>query len=101
MPVGCVLSARLIGVIEAKQREGGRRWVRNDRLLAVATHAHTHQHIRSLRDLEPKLIDEIEAFFINYNSAKGTEFRPLKRSGPKPAAKIVQHGIEAFKRKRS
>lgn len=37
VPVGCVLSARLIGVIEAKQREDGQRWVRNDRLLAVVS----------------------------------------------------------------
>ncbi|HUK09334.1 MAG TPA: inorganic diphosphatase [Stellaceae bacterium] len=101
VPVGCVLSARLIGVIEAKQRENRQGWVRNDRLLAVATRAHTHQHVRSLGDLEPKLMDEIEAFFVNYNRAKGKEFKPVKRAGPKPAAKLVQHGMKAFKRKRS
>jgi inorganic pyrophosphatase len=41
-PVGCVLTIRLIGAIEAKQQEKGGDWERNDRLLAVATHAHTH-----------------------------------------------------------
>jgi inorganic pyrophosphatase len=46
-PVGCVLTIRLIGAIEAKQQEKGGDWERNDRLLAVATHAHTH--MRTLR----------------------------------------------------
>jgi inorganic pyrophosphatase len=47
-PVGCVLTIRLIGAIEAKQQEKGGDWERNDRLLAVATHAHTH--MRTLSD---------------------------------------------------
>jgi inorganic pyrophosphatase len=63
VPVGCVLTIRLIGVIEAKQRQKGGSWIRNDRLLAVATHAHTHAHIDTLEDLRPRLLDEIEAFF--------------------------------------
>src|ERR1700693_2045514 len=50
-PVGCVLTIRLIGAIEAKQQEKGGDWERNDRLLAVATHAHTHAHIEELDDL--------------------------------------------------
>ena len=34
---GCVVLARLIGVLEAEQRDAGHgRWVRNDRLVAVA-----------------------------------------------------------------
>ena len=60
-PVGCVLTIRLIGAIEAKQQEKGAGWERNDRLLAVATHAHTHAHIEELDDLRPHLLDEIEA----------------------------------------
>ena len=43
--VGCVLTIRLIGAIEAKQQERGAGWERNDRLLAVATDAtHTCAH---------------------------------------------------------
>jgi inorganic pyrophosphatase len=95
--VGCVLTARLIGVIEAEQREADGEWLRNDRLLAVATHAHTHQHISSLDDLRPHMVDEIEGFFTYYNQMKGREFRSLDRGGPKKARKLVHRGMEALK----
>jgi inorganic pyrophosphatase len=99
VPVGCVLSIRLIGVIEAKQRDKGQDWITNDRLLAVATHAHTHAHVKSLDDLRPRLIDEIEAFFENYNRLNGKEFKPTDRSGPKKARKLLDQGADAFQRK--
>jgi inorganic pyrophosphatase len=98
-PVGCVLTVRLIGVIEARQREKGDNWIRNDRLLAVATHAHTHSHLEDLNDLRPRLLDEIEAFFSNYNAQKGKAFKPLDRSGPKKARKLVEQGMVAFEKR--
>jgi inorganic pyrophosphatase len=96
VPVGCVLTIRLIGVIEARQREKGGHWIRNDRLLAVATHAHTHGHVENLNDLRPRLLDEIEAFFQTYNALKEKEFKPIDRSGPKKARKLLDEGAEAF-----
>jgi len=39
---GCVVRARLIGALEAEQKENGS-WIRNDRLIAVAVHAQTYQ----------------------------------------------------------
>jgi inorganic pyrophosphatase len=97
--VGCILTVRLIGVIEAKQRKKGEDWIRNDRLLAVATHAHTHEHVRTLDDLRPRLVDEIEAFFCNYNEMKGSEFKPIERGGPKKAHKLVDQAAAAFREK--
>jgi inorganic pyrophosphatase len=96
VPVGCVLTIRLIGAIEAKQREKGGHWIRNDRLLAVATHAHTHAHVEALNDLRPRLLDEIEAFFETYNALKEKEFKPIDRSGPKKARKLLDEGADAF-----
>src|SRR5690348_14426773 len=37
--VGCVLTVRPVGVIEAEQRERDGKWTENHRLVAVATHA--------------------------------------------------------------
>jgi inorganic pyrophosphatase len=41
--VGCVVRARLVGVIEAKQKEKDGKEERNDRLIAVAGHSRRHQ----------------------------------------------------------
>lgn len=76
---GCVLTARLIGAIAATQRERGGQWVRNDRLVAVATHAHTHEPIASLEDLRPGMLDEVEGFFAHYNRIRDREFKPEQR----------------------
>ena len=89
VPMGCALSVRLIGAIEAEQKEKGEVWVRNDRLVGVATHAHVHANVTSLRDLDSCLLDEIEAFFAHYNRLEGKEFRVLDRCGPKSAAKLL------------
>ena len=96
---GCVVTARPIGVIEARQQEKGRRWIRNDRLLAVSVHAHAHGSATSLKDLRPHLLTEIKAFFVDYNSLKNRKFEPLRDRGPKAALKLIQAGRKAFKAK--
>ena len=40
VPMGCVIRTRVIGAVEAEESENGKKWVRNDRLIGVATHAH-------------------------------------------------------------
>ncbi|HSU33327.1 MAG TPA: inorganic diphosphatase [Bryobacteraceae bacterium] len=94
---GCLVSARLIGVIEAEQTETNGQKSRNDRLLAVATRAHTHADVKSLQDLRPKMVDEIEHFFRSYNQTKGKVFTPTGRGGPRKALEIVQAGIDRLK----
>src|ERR1700756_5213838 len=95
---GCVIRGRLIGVIKARQREkGDKDWTRNDRLIAVACHAQTHQDEKSLKDLRPHLTDEINAFFVEYNKLRSREFEHLDLCGPKKAMKIVEDGVKLFK----
>lgn len=87
--VGCVLEARILGLIEAEQTEKGTT-ERNDRLIAVASDSHTHGGLKSLSDLDDTLLDEIEHFFVSYNKARGKEFKPLRRKGPRSAKELVQ-----------
>jgi inorganic pyrophosphatase len=101
LPVGCLLSARPLGVIEAEQREGDGRTERNDRLLAVATKARTHAHVERLEDLRPGLLDEVEAFFGHYNALSGRNFTPLGRGGPERARALVEAGMAAARRKKA
>lgn len=92
--VGCLVRCHLLGVIEAKQTERGRT-ARNDRLIAVASNSPTHEKLRTLRDLSPQLLDQIEHFFISYNEAKGKKFAPLGRFGAKRARRLVEQGEKA------
>jgi len=86
---GCLVRSRLLGVIEAEQTEKGET-ERNDRLIAVAAKSRTHADLKSIADLNPKLLDEIEHFFVSYKEAKRKRFRPLGRYGPDRAMQLVQ-----------
>jgi inorganic pyrophosphatase len=97
---GCLVPARLVGVITAKQQEKGGEVEVNDRLISVAANSHTHEGVRKLGDLSSNLIGEIEHFFVSYNQAKGKVFTPTGRKGPQAARTIVEVGVERHKRKR-
>jgi inorganic pyrophosphatase len=89
-PQGCVIRVRAIGALEARQREPKGQWVRNNRLIAVAVHAKVHADLKSVKELNPRMLDEIEAFFHDYNMLEGKEFEPLKRAGPSTAATLIE-----------
>ena len=92
---GCLVSSRLIGVIEASQTRK-REKHRNDRLIAIANKAELFSNVTSIADLNSKYLEQIEHFFISYNLIEGKQFKPLKRSGPDAAMKIIQTGQRAF-----
>jgi inorganic pyrophosphatase len=101
VPPSTVLTARLIGVLEVRQRqEDERKWKRNDRFFAVATHAHAHQHLKTLGDLRPHLVEEIEAFFTHYAGLNGKQLEVLARKGPRRAEKLVKAGAKLFEHSR-
>jgi inorganic pyrophosphatase len=90
---GCLVPARLIGVITAEQTERDGTVEQNDRLIAVAADSHTHEAVRNLGDLSANLLDEIEHFFVSYNEARGKIFTPTARKGPRAARTVVEAGI--------
>ena len=97
---GCIIRARPIGAIEAKQKEKGGQWIRNDRLIAVATHAQNHAAVTSLDDLRPHLIDEIQAFFVDYNRLRGRKFKPLGEADPRRAKLLIEKGVALYAKNR-
>lgn len=82
---GCLVEARLIGVIEGEESEDGKK-KRNDRLIAVCNTSHTHSNIKSVSDLNESLLREIEKFFVNYHANDGKTFKVLACKGNKAAA---------------
>jgi inorganic pyrophosphatase len=94
---GCLVEARLLGVIEAEQTERDGETTRNDRLVAVADAARNHRDVNSLAELSENLLDEIEHFFVSYNEMKGKKFASLGRFGPERARRLIEEGARRFR----
>ena len=90
---GCIVPARLLGVIEAEQTEEGET-ERNDRLIAVAANSRDYSEIHNLDDLNQNMIKEIEQFFITYNKERGKKFRGLGTRGPKQALNLLEKSLQ-------
>jgi inorganic pyrophosphatase len=97
---GCAVPSRLIGVLEAEQKEDGQK-ERNDRLLAVSLASLEHRDLKTIADLNRHVLREIEQFFINYNQQTGKQFKPLGQKGPKQAMKLLEQSLNKNGRKNS
>jgi inorganic pyrophosphatase len=90
---GCVVESRLIGVIEGEQDADGKK-ERNDRLVAVAQHSHTHSDLKKISEVNPALLREIGEFFVNYHKQSGEKFKVLGVKGPKEAGRRLVGAVQ-------
>jgi inorganic pyrophosphatase len=81
---GCVVECRVIGVVQARQKQKGK-WVRNDRFIGVAEPSLNFKRVKDLRDLDPEAVEQIKRFFVSYIEAAGGEIRLVKTLGAEAA----------------
>jgi inorganic pyrophosphatase len=98
---GCLVPVRLLGVIEAEQSEDGGEPVRNDRLIAVADGSTERGDLRSVRDFEPSLVEQLESFFVTYDRFEGKDFRILALRGPRRAQTLLKAAAVSPQRPRT
>lgn len=96
---GCLVTVRLIGGIQASQREGGR-MIRNDRLVAAPETPVNPARVRSIRSLPASQRQEIEHFFFSYNHAQGRELKITSQFGTSTAQKLLSDAIRAYAKQR-
>jgi inorganic pyrophosphatase len=89
IPVGSLVSVRLLGIIEGDQTEHGKT-VRNDRILAVSTCSHEYEQIKDVEQLGDKFLDHLTQFWVNYNVLKGKRFEVRGMHGPEQASYAVK-----------
>ena len=97
---GCLVTARLVGVLQASQIESGKP-VRNDRLIGVGETPVNRSAVRHISELPVRQLADIENFFRAYNAAQGREFSISGRSGPRAAEAALRRAIREFERGRS
>jgi inorganic pyrophosphatase len=92
---GVVVRVRLLGVIEAEQRDDGAAPYRNDRLIAVAEGSTERGKLRGLSDLDDALMTQIETFFATYDRLTGKSFRAIARHGRRRARTLLDQATVA------
>jgi inorganic pyrophosphatase len=97
---GCLMTARLVGVLVARQTEKGET-IQNDRLVAVPQTPVNKASIHSLEQLGTERIEQIEHFFVAYNQAQGRHFEPVDRKGPEKADALLDAAIAKFQKARA
>jgi len=74
---GCVVKCRIIGGLQASQRERGGDTMRNDRYIGIPDTSVLYKNIEEVNELPPEILKQLESFFINYNQQAGKAFKPL------------------------
>jgi inorganic pyrophosphatase len=96
---GCVVLARLIGILEIEQQDGGKGpWVRNDRVVAVAGGPKGHSSLHSLADVDPFRLEAVGAFFEAYHALDGDRIRITGRKGVGAANTAIRRAGTAYRR---
>lgn len=90
---GCLLSCRLLGMLEATQHEKDKEKQRNDRIIAVAESTTKYADVKKISDLNKNMISELENFFIYYNKHDGKIFTPKKWVDAAAAMNVIIRSI--------
>jgi inorganic pyrophosphatase len=96
---GCLLTCRVIGVIEGQQGKK-KKGERNDRIIAIEEANHSYAHVRHVKELGKKFVKELEEFFVNYHDLQGERYRILDVKGPAEARRRVDDGIKNLRKKK-
>jgi inorganic pyrophosphatase len=91
---GCLVTVKLIGVLHAEQREGGK-LIRNDRLIGAVDTAVNPARLSELRELDREQLRAIEHFFSSYNAFQGRAFSIRSRGGASDAMRTLERAIKA------
>jgi inorganic pyrophosphatase len=87
---GCLIDCRIIGALQAEQTERDGNTMRNDRFIGVPCVAQLFSEVQTLEDLPEAILNQLEAFFKNYNEQAGKTFKVVKRLNAVKAQSLLK-----------
>jgi inorganic pyrophosphatase len=87
---GCLVDCHVIGALQAEQTERDGETMRNDRFIGVPEVSQQFAEIQTLEDLPEAILNQLEAFFKNYNEQAGKSFKVTARLTARQAARLLK-----------
>ena len=97
---GCLLKCRVVGIIEGVQGKK-KNSERNDRIIAIENANHSYAHVRHVKELGKKFVNELEEFFVNYHDMQGKKYKILDIKGPAEARRRIADGMKSAGKRKS
>lgn len=86
---GCLVDCRIVGALKAEQTERDGHIMRNDRFIGVPEVSQLFSQITTLEELPEALVNQLEAFFKNYNDQAGKKFKVIAKLSARQAATLL------------
>jgi len=87
---GCLIDCRIVGALQAQQTERDGKTIRNDRFIGIPDVSQLYADVTELAQLPESILNQLEAFFKNYNQQAGKQFEVLDRLSAGKAYKLIK-----------
>lgn len=96
LPVGSIVSVRILGILEAEQKKTGKKPERNDRVIARLLESRLFAKVQHIDQLGERFVEEISSFFSTYKKLRGQKYKVIDVGGPDRAADLIEEGAAAY-----
>jgi len=96
LPVGSIVTVRILGILEAEQFKPNKRPRRNDRVIARLAESRLFAKVQHLDQLGATFVEELSTFFSTYKRLRGQTYNVLAAGGPERAADLIEEGAAEF-----
>lgn len=98
LPVGSIVSVRILGILEAEQYKPNKKPRRNDRVIARLVESRLFAKIRDIEQLGPTFVAEMSTFFSTYKRLRGQTYTVTAVGGPDRAADLICEGADEYEK---
>jgi inorganic pyrophosphatase len=96
LPVGSIVTVRILGILEAEQFKPNKKPRRNDRVIARLVESRLFARIQHIDELGEKFVEELSTFFSTYKGLRGQTYNVLAVGGPDRAADLLLEGASEY-----
>jgi inorganic pyrophosphatase len=99
LPVGSLVTVRILGILEAEQFKPNKKPRRNDRVIARLNESKLFAEVRHLDQLGGKFVEELSSFFSTYKRLRNQTYNVLSVGGPERAADLILEGAAEYSKR--
>jgi len=96
LPVGSIVSVRILGILEAEQFKQNKKPRRNDRVIARLVESRLFAKVQHIDQLGETFVEEMSCFFGTYKRLRGQTYNVVAVGGPDRAADLILQGAEEY-----